>query len=107
MSLKTREYTCEHCGEKFRRRVEGKRTYRFCSHHCGNLARRKVTAEILQPLASSGARNYQIAAALKIHKTAVLPALKRFGLYRIWCERRYKKCASQIVGSLAAIEGAT
>lgn len=104
MSLKMVDYTCEYgpCGAKFQRRSEGKRKYRFCSQHCGNLARRKVTAEMLRQYADRGARGYQIATALKISLSAVLPALRRFGLYRRWCERRYKKCASLTVGSGSA-----
>lgn len=102
MSLTMVDYNCERCGAKFKRRSEGKRKYRFCSQHCGNLARRKVTAEMLRQYADGGARGYQIATALKISISAVLPALRRFGLYRLWATRRYKKCASQMVGPLSA-----
>lgn len=104
MSLKMVEYTCEYepCGATFQRRSEGKKKYRFCSERCGNLARRKVTAEMLLPYADRGACSYQIAKGLKINNSAVLPALRRFGLYRLWTSRRYKKCAPPSVGPSSA-----
>lgn len=102
MSLTMVDYTCERCGASFQHRSEGKRKYRFCTQHCGNLARRKVTAEMLLPYVDGGVCSNRIATELKISDAAVLPALRRFGLYRRWCERRYKKCASLTVGSSSA-----
>jgi DNA-directed RNA polymerase subunit RPC12/RpoP len=98
MSLTMIDYTCQRCGAQFQHRSEGKRKYRFCTQHCGNLARRKVTAEMLLPYADGGVCSNRIATELKISLAAVLPALRRFGLYRRWCERRYKKCAPLTAG---------
>lgn len=106
MSFTMISYVCEFepCRAAFTRRKGGnRRRYRFCSLRCADLSRRKITEELLRPYAERGSLNYEISAALNISKTAVLPALRRFGLYRLWCERRYKKCASLTVGSESVI----
>jgi hypothetical protein len=99
MSLTMVDYICEYCKEPFRRR-SGRR-HRFCSSACANAGARKITAEMLAPHAERGTPRFKVAAELKINLSAFAVAMRRYGLYRLWCERRYTKCASPTVGCVS------
>jgi hypothetical protein len=93
------DYVCAYCNGSFERR-RGKR-HRFCSAPCANAGAIKITAEMLAPYAESGTPRVKVAAELKINLSAFAVAMRRYGLYRLWCERRYAKCSSQVGSDLA------
>lgn len=93
MSLKMVDYVCEYCTGQFQRR-SGKR-HRFCSQICANTGARKVTAEMLAPYAESGTPRVKVVADLKINLSAFAVAMRRYGLYQLWCQRRYAKCGQR------------
>lgn len=67
---------------------------RFCSLQCVGLSRRRdIQPELLAPFVEAGTAMIRIAADLKVTRGFVRDVMQRRGMYRTWCERRYKKCA--------------
>lgn len=94
--LRWKSSQCEHCGCP-------SPYSRFCSHQCWGLhSRRAVEPALLAPYIENGTPLTQIAAALDLDRGFLRVAMKRQGLYRPWCERRYKKCASLTAGNSSA-----
>lgn len=95
MSLTMIDYRCEHCKGPFQRR-RGKR-HRFCSRECVIAGCRRITAEMLAPYAQRGTPQHQVAAELNFSRSAFAIAMRRYGLYQLWCQRRYTKCAPSMI----------
>lgn len=94
-------YTCQRCTQSFARPSK-KAGYRFCSQRCANLRQIKLTAKKLQPYAEKGLRASYIAAQLNVSNSTLHRALIELGLHRLWALRRFKKCASPMVGPSSA-----
>lgn len=92
---------CEHCRADFEPLEQSKG--RFCSLQCTGLSRRRdIEPELLMPHVEAGASMTKIAEALKVTRGFVRDVMRRRGVYRAWCEQRYKKCASPKAGSSSA-----
>jgi hypothetical protein len=65
--------------------------------------REKVDVEKLRALAPKGLKQEVFARRVGISAKQMPTALRRHGLYRTWQQARFKKCASQTVGSTSAI----
>jgi hypothetical protein len=94
-------YTCQRCSVEFKR-AKKKKGYRYCSQKCANLRKIKLTLRQLKPYAEKGLRATYIATQLKVSSGALHRAMVHHGLHRLWATRRYKKCASPMVGSSSA-----
>lgn len=98
-------YTCERCYEPFEREKKG---YRFCSQKCANQHALKLGRDELLPYAEIGALNAYMAKRLEVSRCTIRRALIEHDLYRLWASRRYRKCASPMVGpTLASTASAT
>ena len=91
-------YSCERCHEPFDREKKPG-GYRFCGQKCANQHAVKLGREELLPYAEIGALNHYMAKRLEVSPCTIRRALMAHGLYRLWTSRRYRKCASQTVGS--------
>src|SRR5690606_12575984 len=94
-------YTCEKCFQPFERAPKPG-GFRFCSHHCANQHAYKVGRGELLPFAEIGARIGYMAKRLEVTPRTIREALIRHSLFRLWYSRRYKKCASPMVGPSSA-----
>lgn len=90
-----KEHTCEYCGEPS--------ADRFCSQQCWGYAQRRVIdASLLAPYVEVGTPLLRMSAALKLNRGLLRAALIRNGQFRVWAQRRYKKCAFQKAGPTSA-----
>lgn len=95
-------YTCERCYEPFDREKKPG-GYRFCSQKCANQHALKLGRDELLPYAEIGALNGYMAKRLEVSRCTVRRALIEHGLYHLWASRRYRKCASPMVGPTSVI----
>lgn len=77
--------TCERCRISFPTQF---RRQRFCGYACRDDGRRKIHLRRLRFLARTGMQRRQMAAKLGVREDNVLRALRRYGLYSAWKEKR-------------------
>jgi hypothetical protein len=93
--LRCKEHKCENCGKPS--------ADQFCSPKCWGYAQRRVIdASLLAPHVEAGTPLLRMSDALKINRGLLRAALIRNGQFRVWAQRRYKKCTSQKAGSTSA-----
>lgn len=90
-----KEHMCENCGEPS--------ADQFCSPKCWGYAQRRIIdASLLAPYVDLGTPLLRMSAALKLNRGLLRAALIRNGQFRVWAQRRYKKCAFQKAGPTSA-----